>query len=73
MAYALKHGTPTNPKLPRLVMRSDQIFEMPSAPNVERIWIEGTDADYKADEVIGDVVNIAESWLAKIPREAASG
>jgi predicted site-specific integrase-resolvase len=54
-------------------MRSDQIFEMPSAPNVERVWIEGTDADHKADEVISDVVNIAESWLAKIPKEASSG
>jgi hypothetical protein len=26
------------------------------------------DTDYRADEVIGDVVVIAEDWLAKIPK-----
>jgi SAM domain (Sterile alpha motif) len=41
--------------------------------DVERIWIEGTDTNYKADEVIRDVLNIAESWLAKVPKEASSG
>jgi hypothetical protein len=32
------------------------------------VWIEGQDTDYRADEVIGDVVVIAEDWLAKIPK-----
>jgi hypothetical protein len=27
------------------------------------------DTDYKVDELISDVVKIAESWLGKIPAE----
>jgi hypothetical protein len=77
MAYALKHGTLTHPK-PRLVTRADQIQRYPvsfdsalfdrSAFDTKMVWIEGQDTDYRADEVIGDVVVIAEEWLAKIPK-----
>jgi hypothetical protein len=60
------------------VRRSDQIQRYPvsfdsalfdrSAFDTKMVWIEGQDTDYRADEVIGDVVVIAEDWLAKIPK-----
>jgi hypothetical protein len=77
MAHALKHGSLTHTK-PRLVRRSDQIQRYPvsfdsalfdrSAFDTKMVWIEGQDTDYRADEVIGDVVVIAEDWLVKIPK-----
>jgi hypothetical protein len=36
----------------------------------DRVWIEGMDTDYRADEVIRDVVDLAREWLAKFPEEA---
>jgi len=77
MAYPLKHGSLTHTK-PRLVTRSDQIQRYPpsfdsaffdrSAFDTGIVWIEGQETDYRADKVMGDVVEIAEYWLAKIPK-----
>ena len=33
------------------------------------VWIEGIDTDYRADEVIRDVVSIARDWLVGIAQE----
>jgi hypothetical protein len=78
IAYALKHGTLTRKKS-RLVTRSNQILTLPGAFQLgafqrnafrtDRVWIEGTDTDYIADEVIRDVVQIAESWLTKTSKD----
>jgi hypothetical protein len=75
-AYALKHGNLTHPK-PRLVRKSEHIQTLPGAFDgsafqqnafqTERVWIEGMDTDYRADEVIGDVVCVAGEWLTKLP------
>jgi hypothetical protein len=75
-AYALKHGYLTKPK-PRLVRRSDQIFPMPasydaatfdrSAFDVETIWIQAEDTDYRADEVIKEVAGFARERLSDLP------
>ena len=74
IAYALKHGTLTRKK-PRLVTRPNitRRFSTRSlstdAFRTDRVWIEGTDTDYIADEVIRDVVQIAESWLTKTSKD----
>jgi hypothetical protein len=74
-AYALKHGNLTHPK-PRLVRKSEHIQTLPGAFDgrafqqnafqTERVWIEGMDTDYRADELIRDVVHLAGEWLTKL-------
>jgi len=74
-AYALKHGVLTHPK-PRIVRKSEQVQTLPgafdgavfqqNACQTELVWIEGMDTDYRADEVIRDVVQIANAWLVKL-------
>jgi hypothetical protein len=75
-AYALKHGTLTHSKS-RLVRRSDKVQKMPAAFDRaafdrgafdnETVWIEASDTDYRADEVISSVVELARNWLHKVP------
>jgi hypothetical protein len=75
-AYSLKHGSLTHPKS-RLVRRSDQVLSLPAAFDrarfdigsfdTETVWIEASDTDYRADEVIRSVVELARTWLAKVP------
>jgi hypothetical protein len=75
-ANALKHGVLTHSK-PRVVTRSEQIEAVPAgfdwatydrdAFDTEQVWIEGIDTDYRADEVIKDVVALADEWLTRAP------
>jgi hypothetical protein len=74
-AYALKHGELTHPT-PRVVRRADQILTMPAtfdAATFDRgsfdtttVWIEGNDTDYRADEIIKSVLELAREWLRKV-------
>jgi hypothetical protein len=73
-AYALKHGQLTGSK-PRLVRRHNQILTMPAAFDAgfypgafhtEVVWIEAEDTDYRADEVIARVLEIAREELSQI-------
>jgi hypothetical protein len=69
-AYALKHGNLTKPKL-RLVRRHDQIVTMPggfssafdSGFQTEMVWIEATDTDYRADDIIKQVLQFARERI----------
>ena len=71
-AYALKHGRLDNRK-PRLVRRPEQIMTMPasfdaaawdrSAFDTETVWIETEDNDYRADEMIKEVLQFARERL----------
>jgi hypothetical protein len=71
-AYALKHGRLGNRK-PRLVRRPGQIMTMPasfdaaawdrSAFDTETVWIETQDNDYRADEMIKEVLQFARERL----------
>jgi hypothetical protein len=64
-AYALKHGTLD--RSPRLVKRSDQVVTMPGgfqsdafqsgAFQKETVWIEASDTDYEASDVIKPFLN----------------
>jgi hypothetical protein len=72
-AYMLKHGRLDDRK-PRLVRRSDQILTMPAsfdaavfdraAFDTETVWIETEGNDYRADEVIKEVLQFARERLA---------
>ena len=75
-AYALKHGVLTR-STPRLVKQSEHVQAMPvgfdsatfdrDAFDTEQVWIEATDTDYRADEVIKDVIALAGEWLTRAP------
>jgi hypothetical protein len=74
-AYALKHGVLTHSK-PRLVRRSEHIHTLPTSFDsatfdrdtfdTEQVWIEGCDTDYRADEVITIVVELAKERCGPI-------
>jgi hypothetical protein len=74
-AYTLKHGRLDDRK-PRLVRRPDQILTMPasfdaavfdrSAFDTETVWIETEANDYRADEVIKEVLQFARDQLATV-------
>lgn len=68
IAYALKHGK-LDGRMPRLVRKPDQVFSMPGAfePaafskafDTGQVWISTDANDFRADEVIGAVVDFAE-------------
>jgi hypothetical protein len=71
-AYALTHGRLDDRK-PRLVRRPDQIMTMPagfdaatfdrSAFDTETVWIETDDNDYRAAEMIKEVLQFARERL----------
>src|SRR5258708_16028620 len=71
-AYALKHGNLAHKK-PRLVRRPDQIFQMPGAfdPAVfdsrtfstGTVWIETEATDYRANEMIENVLDFSRAHL----------
>jgi hypothetical protein len=74
-AYMLKHGRLDDRK-PRLVRRPDQILTMPasfdaavfdrSAFDTETVWIETEGNDYRADEIIKEVLQFARDQLATV-------
>jgi hypothetical protein len=74
-AYALKHGRLDDRK-PRLVRRPDQIMTMPasfdasdfdpSAFDAETVWIETDETDYRADEMIKEVLEFARERLDEL-------
>lgn len=81
-AYALKHGNLTHKKA-RLIRKPDKIFTMPasfdgaafdrSASDSQTVWIETPCHDYRADERIKSVLDLARTWLGKIqPWEGAA-
>ena len=71
----LKHGRLDDRK-PRLVRRSDQILTMPAsfdaagfdrgAFDTETVWIETGGNDYRADEIIKEVLQLARDQLATV-------
>jgi hypothetical protein len=67
-AYMLKHGLLSHPK-PRLIRKPEQILAMPGsfdAATVDRagfdtetVWLACEDTDYRADEMIKNVLQLA--------------
>jgi hypothetical protein len=74
-AYMLKHGRLDDRK-PRFVRRPDQILTMPasfdaavfdrSAFDTETVWIETEGNDYRANEIIKEVLQFARDQLATV-------
>lgn len=73
-AFALKHGELTR-KAPRLVRRSEQVVKVPGAFSsgfskgfqIDIIWIEATDTNYRAWKVIEDVLEFARDQMKEGP------